>query len=135
MKQLQSLIDDTGLWSDSTFGPGRKPLPVLYHLVKEVPEVIDAIEGQKGDDRILMEYADCLLLLVDAARLSGYDARDLLTAGRKKLEVNKGRKWGKPDQYGVIEHIEPGMTLMVCEICHREFKGTGEITICPTCYF
>jgi NTP pyrophosphatase (non-canonical NTP hydrolase) len=135
MKELQSLMDDHGLWSDSTFGPERKPLPVLHHLVKEVPEVIEAIQRLRGDERILMEYADCLLLLIDAARRSGYDAKDLLQAGRAKLQINKGRKWGKPDINGVIEHIEPGMKLIICEVCHREFKGSGEISICPSCYF
>ena len=38
---------------------------------------------------------------------------DVIFAAREKLEVNRSRKWGKPDKDGVIEHIEtaeePGM--------------------------
>jgi hypothetical protein len=31
---------------------------------------------------------------------------ELLTACFNKLEINKNRVWGKPDENGVVEHIK-----------------------------
>lgn len=138
MKELQKLMDDHDAWSDATFGKyeqQRNPVPVILHLSKETGEVVEAINNSMGDERILSEYADCFLLLLDAARLSGYDARDLIAGSRKKMELNKTRDWGKMDANGVIEHLEPGTRTMVCMVCHRKFSGSAEIGICPSCYF
>jgi hypothetical protein len=52
-----------------------------------------------------MEYADCLILLLDAYRMNGGRADDLIETCYKKLEINRKRKWGKPDTNGVVEHI------------------------------
>lgn len=86
-----------GVWSDQTFG-ARSPIGPLHHLRKEVDEVI-----QNPTD--IKEYADCLLLLMDSARLSGFNMDDLYFAAQQKFKENKQRKWGKPDINGVVEHI------------------------------
>lgn len=87
-------------FSDKTFGDPkvRGPLGALHHLREEIEELVD-----NPTDR--MEYADCLLLLIDAYRRNGGNVRDLIRAGFEKLEINKKRNWGKADQNGVIRHI------------------------------
>jgi NTP pyrophosphatase (non-canonical NTP hydrolase) len=114
MDKLQKLMDDISEWSDKTFEIGQRNPAILYHLIKEIPELIEAINNvQKlkepdGDcfDKLLYEYADCFMLLLDSATHSGISARTLLRYIRKKLNINKRRKWGKPDENGVIEHLK-----------------------------
>ena len=50
-----------------------------------------------------MEAADCLLCLLQHAHENKYD---LFNTARVKHEINERRKWGPPDEYGVIEHIK-----------------------------
>jgi NTP pyrophosphatase (non-canonical NTP hydrolase) len=114
MEKLQKLMDDISEWSDRTFGDKQRNPAIVYHLQKEVPELIDAInklqklEYPDGDvfDKLLFEYADCFMLLLDSASHAGISARTLLKYTRKKLEINKNRKWGNPDENGVIEHLK-----------------------------
>ena len=120
-KRLQTLQDDIKQWSDETFGSQRTGKPIAHHLKKEIDEVIDAIEvlehdifNTKGDvrrvywekhNRVKFELADCLTLLLDVASHENINVNDLLDASFEKLEINKKRKWGKPDENGVVEHI------------------------------
>ena len=95
----QQLQVDVGEWSDATF-----PQPILAknkaaHLVEEAQEVYE-------DPDDIMEYADCIMLLLDAARISGFSAEDLYQATLKKLEINKARKWGERDERGVVNHVD-----------------------------
>lgn len=104
MKDLQKLMDDIREWSDATFGEGQRTIPILHHLIKEVPEAIQACD--RDAETAIYEFADCMMLLLDAANHHGISAEDLLISVRAKLEINKHRKWGKPDKNGVIEHIK-----------------------------
>lgn len=52
-----------------------------------------------------MEYADCYMLLMDAARTQGIYLSDIHTAAGEKLEINKKRKWGEPNADGSVEHV------------------------------
>jgi hypothetical protein len=88
-----------GEWSDATFGADRTGLPALHHLREEVGEVID-----HPDD--LLEWADCLMLLLDAARRRGIPIADLMSAAVVKLDICKRRQWGEPDENGVVHHVE-----------------------------
>ncbi len=118
---LQKLMNDISEWSDKTFGNGQRNPAIIYHLKKEVDELIAAIEktntlgsdpsvgvGEFGRQRTVtrVEYADCLMLLLDSAHHFGISAKELLSVTRGKLEINKVRKWGSPDENGVVEHIE-----------------------------
>jgi len=102
---FQKLMDDIMQWSDDTFGDRQRTIPILYHLEKEVPELIGAlnIATKKG---IQMEFADCFMLLFDAASHHGLKASDIVTICNEKLEINRKRKWREPDENGVIEHIK-----------------------------
>ena len=122
VSRFQFLQNDIKKWSDNTFGKYRNGKPIAYHLKKEIDEVIDALNDfhqgiySNGTDgvelyfgkrkRIKFELADCLMLLIDIAAHEGIDTNNLLDAMQDKLEINKKRKWGKPDQNGVIEHIK-----------------------------
>ena len=44
MKDLQKLMNDISEWSDATFGEGQRNPAIVHHLVKEVPELIEAID-------------------------------------------------------------------------------------------
>ena len=97
--EIQKLQDDLAQWSDQQFGHNRPPTRPINHLKREIDELSEAPNDP-------MEYADCLLLLIDAFRMAGGNADELVEFGFKKLAINRQRKWGKPDAHGVTEHIE-----------------------------
>jgi len=115
MNKLQQLMDDIRAWSDKQFGDGQRNPAIAYHLLKEVPELIEAIEKYQKNcaggnyDRVASEYADCFMLLLDSASHFSPSAEMLIEYTRKKLEINRQRKWGKPDGNGVVEHIRNRM--------------------------
>lgn len=96
--RIQQLQDEVADWSNATFGSSRSPTIPLHHLAKEVQELIAA-----SDDK--MEYADCLILLLDAYRMAGGSADQLVETCFEKQEINRKRKWGTPNDNGVVEHI------------------------------
>lgn len=84
-------------WSNETFGADRGPLGSLRHLIKEAGEAIET-----PDD--VTEYADCLLLVWDAAARAGFDRAALIRAASDKLVVLEKRTYerlpdGKPSQH------------------------------------
>lgn len=97
--ELQKLMDDLGKWSDDTFGINRPITAQIHHLKKEVNELLEA----PFDD---YEYADCLLLLLDAYRKRGGNVQQLINFSKKKFEIAKNRKYNKPDINGVVEHLK-----------------------------
>jgi len=128
ISKLQHEIQE---WSDATFGKDRSPVPILHHLRKEVPELIDALkemdkfceqqrdningdwfsdinhaEFAKLQTAVLDEFADCFMLLMDAAAHYPITMDAACAAIKRKLEINKKRKWGKPDKNGVCKHIK-----------------------------
>jgi len=122
--QLQGIMQRIADWSDAQFGEGRSPIPILHHLKKEVPELIEAIEnyqelslnenGAKETEialkKVLFEYADCFMLILDSARTMGLNSEMLYTYTNWKLEINKNRQWGIPDENGVVEHIRDAVS-------------------------
>lgn len=116
IEDMQGLMDSICAWSDQQFSNGvfthERALPITHHLKKEVDELIEGlIDGGSNPtdivliNRIKMEYADCLMLLLDSASHFGLSAADLYKVCSVKLRINKGRKWGVPDENGVVEHI------------------------------
>lgn len=121
INKLQLLMNDVRQWSDATFGYGQRTTSIVYHLKKEVVELIQALNktyelgcdesvgvGELGRQilRTEFEYADCFMLLLDSAHHFGLSAENIFDLTRKKLEINKKRKWGEPDKNGVVEHIK-----------------------------
>ncbi len=98
VKNFQPLQDSITEWADSIFGKDRKPEYILQHLKKEIEELI------KEPSR-LEEYADVGILWLNSAAKAGHNVDDLYFSMVGKMMVNKSRKWGKPDENGVVEHL------------------------------
>jgi hypothetical protein len=102
-EELTDLITDQSEWSQRTFGVDaeRGPIGALKHLEKEAKEAQQAV----GTDELVVELADCFLLLLDATRRSGFKLDALIEAAQAKMEINKQRDWPKPTSDEPVEHI------------------------------
>lgn len=103
-------------FSFATFGPPshRGPMGPLLHLEKEAREA----QAKPGD---IYEYADCLILTLDAADRAGFTLEDLLSAAIDKNAENSRRVW--PDWRGAdpnkeIEHVR---SSGVCDVAPDAF--------------
>lgn len=95
MSYLSKFQREVHEWAQATF-PNQTPASKLAHLRDELKE----LEEDPGD---ALEIADCFILLLSISEMAGVD---LLSAGETKFEINKNRKWGKPDERGVVKHIK-----------------------------
>ena len=105
-KTLAEWIKEITEWQDQIFTQAT-PLSAVTHLQREVIELTFAIQTrhrkrETGKSDIEKELADCQLLLIGVAHLSGID---LETALEEKMRINRSRVWGEPDAQGVIEHV------------------------------
>jgi hypothetical protein len=100
MDRFQALAAKHAEWSQKTFGSDleRDWTGPLNHLKKEIRE----IEDQPFDRE---EWADGLLLFLDAARRAGFNAAGLVLAAEYKLSININRIWGEPNDDGSVEHV------------------------------
>lgn len=117
---LQSVSDKISKFSDETFGKDRPFTAPLHHMKLEVEEVI-----QSGDEE---EFADVLLLLLDSyrKRFPKNSTDDLLNCSANKIEALKYRKWQKPDENGVFQHVREEIELVKYDGIHwfdGFFKG------------
>jgi len=96
MRYLQRYISG---WQRLQFGEGRA-LPAAHHLREEVDELIADLE--KDAPGVAEEVADCALLVFAVADHLGIDLFEAIIA---KMQTNISRKWGQPDDNGVIRHI------------------------------
>ncbi len=137
---LGDLATDQAAWSQATFGSDaeRGPIGALKHLAKEAREAEIACVmnlGIGGDRGIIAEeLADCLLLILDAARRSGLTPLQLIRAAQSKMAVNKARTWPKPTSDEPVEHVrgtmpEPDLTRLADdgnphhEVCNEAPAG------------
>lgn len=99
---VHDLASELSEWSQATFGTDaeRGPLGALKHLEKEAREA-------QADPTDVAEYADCLILTLDAARRAGFKPLELFRAAYQKLQVNKARTWPKPTSDEPVEHVKP----------------------------
>lgn len=86
-------------WSERAFGISAGPGGPLRHLAEEVAEALDS-----PDD--VTEFADCLMLVFDAARRAGWSFDDLMWATWRKLLVNEAREWEKPAPGQPSHHVK-----------------------------
>ena len=101
IERLKQIWDRHANWSQAQFGldSERGPIYPIRHLFLEVAELRDAPND-------ISEAADCYLLLSDAVRRSGRTFEDFVQAIETKLSINEKRRWKKPDENGVSEHVE-----------------------------
>lgn len=97
MNELKAYADELAIWQEATFGLAP-PEPSIAHLLEEVIELAKSPYDP-------MEYADCFMLILAAHRRAGGTIEGLLAAARLKLVINQKRKWGEPDENGVVHHI------------------------------
>ena len=100
VNKINKFIKDRNEFSGKTFGtPEERDCTYpLKHLQDEVRELLD-----NPDDT--MEWADCTLLLLDAAWRKGYSLEDLIDFSIEKLKINKKRTW-KKNEAGYFKHIK-----------------------------
>jgi hypothetical protein len=96
---FEELWEAHAKWSNAQFGDVSSLGP-RKHLVKEAKELLA--------DNTAEEYADCLMLVLDAARRDGFTPETLLEATKAKLDINKNREWpkafeGKPCLHLVLD--------------------------------
>ena len=98
--KFNKFCKERNAFSFKTFGSPevRSCVEPLIHLKEEVNELIE----NPNDE---MEWADCFLLLLDAAWRKGYSVDNLVEFASKKLEINKKRTWKKRSD-GVYKHVE-----------------------------
>ena len=83
---------EIGKFSDKQFGMRTDPRGPLNHLKEEVDELLEAI-GEKNEEE---EWADCILLLLDAFRIrfgNETSFNKLLHFALNKLDVLETREW------------------------------------------
>ena len=93
-QSLENLLKEVYEWQLATF-PHSNAFSKAKHLESEVKELLEDPSDQG-------ELADCFFLIVGAIMSQGYDIAEIV---RAKLEINKARTWGKPDENGVAEHV------------------------------
>ena len=98
MTNLQKAIHE---WQMETFKSSDEESK-FNHLAEEMVELKEAIISGTNEE-LEMEIADCFLLLTGIASLRDID---IIAAARKKLEINKQRDWGEPDELGIVRHID-----------------------------
>jgi len=99
----KELFEEIVTWQKETFGQAT-PLSKLAHLQEEVEELIADLKSNNPKRRL--EFADCFLLLFGSAAADGMSYQDITDCITEKFEINKTRKWGKPNAEGVINHIK-----------------------------
>ena len=100
-------------WQKETFGEATA-LSKINHLILEVDELKEELLNQQGREQLFKEagvslereYADCFLLLFGSAAANGMSYEDICNCIDEKMEINKKRKWGKPQANGVVNHIK-----------------------------
>lgn len=90
-------------WQNQTFGKATA-LSKIEHLKEEVQELSDDLKTDNYLRRL--EFADCFLLLFGAAASDGMTYEDICDCIDEKFNIVKKRKWGKPDENGVVKHIK-----------------------------
>lgn len=102
---LNDLQAEIGAWQEATFPEmERRAMPIVQHLRSEAQEleVELAAAGRENAPAVQAEAADVFILLVGLATSLGFN---LEAAVKEKMAINKKRKWGPPQENGVIHHV------------------------------
>lgn len=124
---LNDIAHEQAVWSQATFGPDstRGPIGALKHLELEAKEA----QAKPADP---VEYADCFLLVLDAARRAGIKPIELMEAAYAKLQVCKQREWPPAIPDEAVEHVrdpDEGPATADLDLLAR---GDPDCAACPT---
>lgn len=110
MERIQRLQNNIAEWSDKKFGTEDRTLSILNHLKEEVEEAIEAKNNYEDSpsgltqQRMASEFADCLILILDAARKSELNTELLMQAAEYKMQINRNREWKPANEQGYHKH-------------------------------
>lgn len=96
-------FEEITAWQKETFGQATA-FSKIAHLDEGVRELKFALAINFEEKRL--EFADCFFLLFGAAAADGMSYDDIVNAIQEKFEINKARKWGNPDENGVVKHVK-----------------------------
>lgn len=97
------LFEEFTAWAAETF-PTSTPQSCLNHLKTEILELEKEVANRSPASSL--EFADCLMLLMDCASRMGYSWEDINAFVKYKFEIVKKRKWGPVNEQGFREHIK-----------------------------
>ncbi len=86
------------LWSELTFGPGKRTKGIISHIFSELLEI-----EETPDD--LYEWVDVIILAFDGAWRAGYEPQDIIDAIKTKQAKNETRIWPDWRAHGQDEAI------------------------------
>lgn len=88
------------LWSEKTFGAGKRTEGLCKHIESELAEI-------RCCPTDLSEWVDVIILAIDGAWRAGYSEDQIENALILKQEENFERKWPKPrSEDEPVEHIK-----------------------------
>jgi NTP pyrophosphatase (non-canonical NTP hydrolase) len=102
---IKKQFEKITIWQKETFGQVTA-LSKINHLLEEIEELKWALDSDDTDISVEEEFADCFILLFGAAALHGYTFDSICKIIDAKMEINYKRKWGKPKENGVVNHID-----------------------------
>jgi NTP pyrophosphatase (non-canonical NTP hydrolase) len=89
-------------WADETF-PGETNESLIRHIREEFEdELVPAVQGGADHD-LAEELADVTLMIMGIAHRNNIHLQEAM---RLKFEKLKKRRWGEPDEFGVVHHIK-----------------------------
>jgi len=103
-------FNEIAKWQKETFEQAT-PLSTLTRLLEEIVELKGELINEKAHptttnfNRVRMEFADCFILIFGSAAAYGLSFQNICDAIQEKFEINKARKWGNPDENGVVKHV------------------------------
>lgn len=113
---IYDIVNRYNEWCSNQF-PKSTPISSSKGLQREAKELQEALEkplsgeyyGEEEHDKlqkeVQMEYADCLMYLIDSARRYGYSIDDLFLFMDEKLQINLKRNW-KINEDNSYSHIK-----------------------------
>lgn len=84
-------------WSSETFGDKQGDPSIIF------PKLLEEIEELKENTNDIIEFADCIMILLDIAYIKGISASEIYKAMEKKYLINCSRTWHE-EQDGIIKH-------------------------------
>lgn len=92
-----------GKWADEVFGPVMDLPRAVERASEEMVELHEEADGGADPDKMIVEAADVVIILMRFAQSIG---RDLKAAVNAKMAVNRARKWNS-DGTGHGYHVSP----------------------------
>lgn len=128
----EKLFNEIAAWQQDTF-PGGTPDSTLHHLLDEIRELRYSLRLDPAS--AAEELADCMFLIFGCADRMGMSYQDIQDAIAAKFAINKARKWGKPKENGVVNHVEeppvmiasPVEGAVIVEGVKPEIKTIGQL--------